>query len=501
MSEEKFISIQHQIRQNQEEVSDFIRDLRNWETSIKSKDEKLRKETDSDSEKIEPPVRNRVREKRMRKKQAKQLKIEVVESDETSQQEQGSKKSSRIKAYDYRAWDKFDVDKACEEVDVEGYSAGSEYETDSDAEKEEFERQRKIHEANEEKDKGNALFKNGCYDDAITCYTRGIEADPSNAILPANRAMALLKLKRYEEAEKDCSVSIHLDYTYVKAYARRGTARIELRKLEEAKRDFQQVLNIEPSNKQAVSEIKRIERKLKEIEEEKERNRIAEEERLQSEEGIVKPIYKPQHLRSKKPLRRIDIEEIGQDTCEVDKKLASKPQERLEAGVQTGNEEEKEIILKSKDRRREETRPEDTHSTDTSSVTASPSPPSMSVPAVPQTSFQLVKDWKQLHKYPSLLYQYFKQISPSTYPSILQQSLDSNLLNGILKLIVDFYIPSNEPVLETLQCLCNVKRFDMNVMFMSAKEKEVVKRIFHYIRERQETDSAEVDKLAKKYGL
>lgn len=45
----------------------------------------------------------------MRKKQAKQLKIEVVESEETSQRVQGSKKSSRIKAYDYRAWDKFDV--------------------------------------------------------------------------------------------------------------------------------------------------------------------------------------------------------------------------------------------------------------------------------------------------------------------------------------------------------------------------------------------------------
>ena len=30
-------------------------------------------------------------------------------------------------------------------------------------------------------------------------YTRGMDLDPSNAVLPANRAMALLKLRRYEK--------------------------------------------------------------------------------------------------------------------------------------------------------------------------------------------------------------------------------------------------------------------------------------------------------------
>ena len=43
---------------------------------------------------------------------------------------------------------------------------------------------------------GNALFKAGKYEEAINRYTAGINFDPTNAILPANRAMCLLKLQR-----------------------------------------------------------------------------------------------------------------------------------------------------------------------------------------------------------------------------------------------------------------------------------------------------------------
>lgn len=60
---------------------------------------------------------------------------------------------------------------------------------------------------------------------------------------------------RYGAAEVDCSQSIVLDPTYVKAYARRGTARHLMGKLEEAKKDFQRVLSLEPANKQAQQDL------------------------------------------------------------------------------------------------------------------------------------------------------------------------------------------------------------------------------------------------------
>ena len=43
--------------------------------------------------------------------------------------------------------------------------------------------------------------------------------------LLSNRAMALLKLGRYDSANADASVALSLDPTYTKAYLRRATAR------------------------------------------------------------------------------------------------------------------------------------------------------------------------------------------------------------------------------------------------------------------------------------
>lgn len=43
---------------------------------------------------------------------------------------------------------------------------------------------------------GNAFFKDGKFDDAIECYTRGMDADPYNPVLPTNRATAFFRLKK-----------------------------------------------------------------------------------------------------------------------------------------------------------------------------------------------------------------------------------------------------------------------------------------------------------------
>ena len=54
--------------------------------------------------------------------------------------------------------------------------------------------------------------------------------------------------------------------------------------------DFKQVLNLESSNKQAISEIKRVDKLLKEKEEK--------EKKSQEPSNIVQAIEKPIHLRS-----------------------------------------------------------------------------------------------------------------------------------------------------------------------------------------------------------
>lgn len=43
---------------------------------------------------------------------------------------------------------------------------------------------------------GNKYFKQGKYDDAIECYTKGMNADPYDPVLPTNRASAHFRLKK-----------------------------------------------------------------------------------------------------------------------------------------------------------------------------------------------------------------------------------------------------------------------------------------------------------------
>ncbi|XP_042337440.1 RNA polymerase II-associated protein 3-like, partial [Plectropomus leopardus] len=217
----KAFELQLQMRQNAEDLHGFMRELESWETDIKKKDEELRTGGHQEDQKKLPPVRNKDYKTKMRERKKKKK-----EGNGDTKTEE-SKEASRIKAYDYRSWDKFDVDKALAEMDKEESPAES---NESDSEEAAADQERAL----AEKEKGNAFFKEGKYDDAIECYTRGMGADPYNPVLPTNRATSFFRLKKFAVAESDCNLAIALDSNYFKAYARRGAARFALKKYESA---------------------------------------------------------------------------------------------------------------------------------------------------------------------------------------------------------------------------------------------------------------------------
>ena len=65
---------------------------------------------------------------------------------------------------------------------------------------------------------------------------------------------------RFGAAEQDCTFALELDPKYTKALLRRATARLKLKKWKSALEDFNSVLKQEPNNKQAITEIKNIEK-------------------------------------------------------------------------------------------------------------------------------------------------------------------------------------------------------------------------------------------------
>uniref|UniRef100_A0A8C7IQT9 RNA polymerase II-associated protein 3 n=1 Tax=Oncorhynchus kisutch TaxID=8019 RepID=A0A8C7IQT9_ONCKI len=571
MSENKAIELQLQMRQNAEDLHNFMKDLDSWETDIKKKDEQLRSGSVGESQKSLPPVRNKDYKKKREKKKA---------PDNNAKTE--TKQAPRIKSYDYQSWDKFDVDKVLESMDKEDSAAesnDSESEdsgvpaTDQDtalAEKEKgnqlfkegkyddaiecytrgmgadpynpvlptnraacffrlkkfavaesdcnlsialdsnyfkafarrgaarfalqhyesaledyvmvlkldpgnleaqnevmkckeaespeaavvtppvvdvkqqqlMEEQQRRQEAVVQKDRGNAYFKEGKYEAAVEYYTKGMEADSTNVLLPANRAMAYLKLQRYKEAEEDCSKAIALDGTYSKAFARRGTARAALGLLKQAIEDFEEVLKLEPGNKQAFHEMKKIAIVRMWFQEHAQRR-------------TVLPVNKPPHLQSTKPLRRVDIEEVGG---------------KILATVS------------------EPTEPPATPSTEV-------------VPPAPTNSFQLEADLRKIGNGPEVIYKYLKQIQPQAYAKIFQSSLEPDILNQILRTL-QTHTRNEEPpvILEILRNLAGVRRFDMAVMFMSIPEKKVLQELFDFLRQAGLEDVS-VGALQKKYGV
>ncbi|KAK3584877.1 hypothetical protein CHS0354_023462 [Potamilus streckersoni] len=290
--EEKLLNLRRQLQENQCEFSEFLKDMDQWENEIKEKEQQLRNKESRDDANL-PPVRNSL-EKKKKKKIRKESNNPVTN------------KTKRISSYDYTAWDKFDVDKECAKVEDKEDSSSSDYETD-----EEWELERKKQQALMEKDKGNDYFNKQDYINAVECYTKGMDLDPTNPVLPANRAMALLKQEKFAAAEIDCTTVLSLDPLYIKAFLRRATARIGLKKLVEAKQDCERVLQLEPQNKKAKQDLEIIDKELC-----KACFVVQTEQGVTGETGVVKPISKRPDERSNKPLRRIQIEEIGMDEDE-----------------------------------------------------------------------------------------------------------------------------------------------------------------------------------------
>lgn len=394
--------------------------------------------------------------------------------------------------------------------------------------KKQVEEQQNKQQAISEKDLGNGFFKEGKYERAIECYTRGIAADGTNALLPANRAMAYLKIQKYKEAENDCTQAILLDGSYSKAFARRGTARTFLGKLNEAKQDFETVLLLEPGNKQAVTELSKIKKEL--IEKGHWDDVFLDSTQRQN---VIKPIDNPPRLGSIKPLKKIIIEETGHlvQTVDVpDSTAAAAPEgnpvnlANVTATTSTASKKSSSQddllptsdIPKAKVLKTEEI--SDTSAqqpqvnlkqdvcqsfSEKISIEIDKMPAQFITtvpPPVPANSFQLESDFRQLKSSPDMLYQYLKKIEPSLYPKLFQKNLDPDVFNQIIKILHDFYIEKEKPslILEILQRLSELKRFDMAVMFMSEPEKRIVRVLFNHI-EKSGLKGNSIEELKKRY--
>ncbi|XP_014238440.1 RNA polymerase II-associated protein 3 [Trichogramma pretiosum] len=251
MDVSKSILTQKQVRNNAEDLQKEYLDLAAWEEQMKKKDLAIRNMTD---DRVLPPIR-------CRKKPVPSEEDQQNKETNSDSNHEKSKKAKRIASGDYASWDKFDVEKACDEVEEKDKSnviTEKMYEIPTPEELE-----RDHNEATKLKEQGNALVLQKQYAKAIGKYNEAIAKFSGDATYYANRALCQIKLTNFYSAVSDCTEAIKLDSRYVKAYHRRALSRIELRHFEDAKKDVQMILELDPSNKDAVAMRDTIDKRIK----------------------------------------------------------------------------------------------------------------------------------------------------------------------------------------------------------------------------------------------
>ena len=66
---------------------------------------------------------------------------------------------------------------------------------------------------------------------------------------------------------------------------------------------------------------------------------------------------------------------------------------------------------------------------------------------------------------------WLQQIPPSNLPDMFRDSLDTDVLGGIIRLLKNEFAPLSEPILPWLMSLSRIKRIGAVAMFLSASEK------------------------------
>ena len=289
---EKAMLMQHQIRQNADEVSTMLQSLGKWEKNMKSKDDEARKAkkastslhgvrsgagTVRTSSVAAPSNFNSVGKSPIAKTSSN------MPSSSTESSSGGGKARSAAKhTYDvgYKKWENFDVDAALVNADDDEGGDIGEFNYDGTGEAaEEVESEtvrrnnlltpasltmlagsvgavtqaavpkaRGVHHNKEaetvEREQGNKEFAAGQFPQAVKSYTKCLGLKKRNYIAFSNRAMAYLKMKEYIRAEADCNSALTVEPTHVKSLVRRATARNALGKHRAALQDLYSAMNL-----------------------------------------------------------------------------------------------------------------------------------------------------------------------------------------------------------------------------------------------------------------
>ncbi|KAG8369075.1 hypothetical protein BUALT_Bualt15G0112500 [Buddleja alternifolia] len=360
--------------------------------------------------------------------------------------------------------------------------------------------------ANSEKELGNEYFKQKKFNEAIDCYSRSIALSPT-AVAYANRAMAYIKIRRFQEAENDCTEALNLDDRYIKAYSRRSTARKELGKLKESIDDAEFALRLEPQNQ----EIKKQYAESKSLFEKeilkKASGTLADSmNKLQAGKSKVdknKSVQKVQSVPTGSAGRVAEILEDhpkGTHTREVAAEISMK----IKPNTMRINGSTADTGLETAKREPQNSKQELGASVQELAAKAANLAKAEAAKniAAPNSAYQFEVSWRGLSGDRDLQARLLKVTSPTALPGIFKNALSASILVDIIRCIATFFTEDMAFSIDYLQNLTKIPRFDMIIMCLSAADKADMVKISDEVFSKGATDYAEIlANLRSRYGI
>lgn len=324
--------------------------------------------------------------------------------------------------------------------------------------------------ATSEKEQGNEYFKQKKFTDAIECYSRSIGLSPT-AVTFANRAMAYLKLRRFKEAEDDCTEALNLDDRYIKAYSRRITARKELGKLKEAMDDAEFSISLDPNN----SELRKQYSEIKALHMEKMAKKVPVPAK-RAVSGIDKTADVNSHpptISQKDNIMEVDLP--VRDAMKI-KESASVKSNGGSGVIINGNN----VQLQGRDAN-QKTGPEVSVQDLAARAASRYMAGTVKSIKTPKTAYDFEVSWRALSDDTAQQIQLLKSIPPASLPEIFKNALSAPFLIDIVKCAASIFRDAEALAVSILDNLARVPRFDLIIMCLSSMHKSELRKIWDQV--------------------
>ena len=189
--------------------------------------------------------------------------------------------------------------------------------TSDDVQQEDWEIQRDDYKAI-----GDAAFRSGNFQEAITGYSNALELDPTNYVLLSNRSAAHLKAANKSKSLQDAKACVDANPNFTKGYSRLAAAQQSLGRWNDAKESYEKLLSLEPDNAVAKKGLEDCKAKSKGQEEE--------------EEAAAKK-------KQEKPVASTEDDLLDDFFDDVETEAAKKPEPQEEEGPKVISNEKKDL--------------------------------------------------------------------------------------------------------------------------------------------------------------